>query len=69
MKITRDRNPQGPEDYDRAIGFSVDHVVSRTVRDSAAMLDATGYPEPASPYAPPPKARPYMEEITKSPGN
>ncbi len=68
MKITRDRNPQGPEDYDRAIGFSVDHVVSRTVRDSAAMLDATGYPEPASPYAPPPKTRPYMEEITKSPG-
>ena len=46
----------------------VDHVVSRTVRDSAAMLDATGYPEPASPYAPPPKARPSMEEITKSPG-
>ncbi len=68
MKITRDRNPQGPDDYDRAIGFSVDHVVSRTVRDSAAMLDATGYPEPASPYAPPPKSRPYMDEITRSPG-
>ncbi|MDR3500845.1 MAG: amidase family protein [Parvibaculum sp.] len=68
MKVTRDRNPQGPDDYDRAIGFSVDHVVSRTVRDSAAMLDAIGFPEPASPYAPPPKARPYMEEITKSPG-
>lgn len=68
MKVTRDRNPQGPDDFDRAIGFSVDHVVTRTVRDSAAMLDATGYPEPASPYAPPPKERPYMEEITKSPG-
>ncbi len=68
LKVTRDRNPNGPGDYDRAIGFSVDHVVSRTVRDSAAMLDATGYAEPASPYAPPPKARPYMEEITKSPG-
>ncbi len=68
LKVTRDRNPQGPDDFDRAIGFSVDHVVSRSVRDSAAMLDATGYPEPASPYAPPPKERPYMEEITKSPG-
>lgn len=68
MKVTRDRNPQGPDDYDRAIGFSVDHIVSRTVRDSAAMLDEIGYPEPASPYAPPPKDRPYMEEITKSPG-
>tara|TARA_R110002110_G_scaffold59726_11_gene168745 strand:- start:4991 stop:6418 length:1428 start_codon:yes stop_codon:yes gene_type:complete len=68
MKVTRDRNPQGPDDYDRAIGFSVDHIVSRTVRDSAAMLDEIGYPEPASPYAPPPKTRPYMEEIKKSPG-
>jgi amidase len=46
----------------------VDHVVTRTVRDSAAMLDATGRPEPGSPYPPPPKARPYMEEIEASPG-
>lgn len=68
LKVTRDRNPNGPGDFDRAVGFSVDHVVTRTVRDSAAMLDATGYPEAASPYAPPPKARPYMEEIAKSPG-
>lgn len=68
MKVTRDRNPQGPDDYDRAIGFSVDHVVSRTVRDSAAMLDQTGYAERASPYAPPPKSRPYMEEIGASAG-
>jgi amidase len=68
MKVTRERNPSGPNDGGRALGFGVDHVVSRTVRDSAAMLDCTGYPEPASPYAPPPKARPYMEEIETSPG-
>lgn len=68
MKTTRDRNPNGGEDADRAIGLSVDHVVSRTVRDSAAMLDATGYPEPASPYAYPPKAGPYLDEVSKSPG-
>lgn len=68
MKTTRDRNPNGSDDYDRAIGFSVDHVVSRTVRDSAAMLDATGYPEPASPYAYPAKERPYLEEVSRSPG-
>lgn len=68
MKVTRDRNPNGPGDFDRAIGFSVDHVVSRTVRDSAAMLDATGYAEPSSPYATPAKARPYMDEIMASPG-
>ncbi len=68
LKVTRDRNPNGRHDTDRAIGFSVDHVVSRTVRDSAAMLDATGYPEPASPFAYPSKERAYLEEITRSPG-
>lgn len=68
LKTTRDRNPNGVHDSDRAIGFSVDHVVVRTVRDSAAMLDATGYPQPASPYAHPAQERPYVEEISRSPG-
>jgi amidase len=68
LKTTRERNPGGPQDAGRAIGFGVDHVVSRSVRDSAAMLDWTGYPEPASPYAPPPKLRPYTEEIEAEPG-
>jgi amidase len=68
LKVTRDRTPNGPDDYDRAIGFSVDHVVSRSVRDSAAMLDATDDPEPDSPYAPPPKTRPYLAEIATPPG-
>jgi amidase len=67
MKITRDRTPIC-EVTDGAMGFSVHHVVSRTVRDSAAMLDATGYPEPGSPYAPPHKDRPYLEEVQASPG-
>src|SRR5881397_3378382 len=68
LKITRDRNPAGADDAERAIGFVVEHVVTRSVRDSAAMLDATGYAEAASPYAPPPKARPYMEEMRTPPG-
>ncbi|MFQ5698920.1 MAG: amidase [Myxococcota bacterium] len=68
LKPTRDRNPGGPDDRDRAIGFGVDHVVSRSVRDSAAMLDATGFPEPAAPFAPPPKARPYLDEVATPPG-
>lgn len=68
LKTTRDRNPNGVHDTDRAIGFSVDHVVSRSVRDSAAMLDWTGAPQPASPYAAPPKERPYLEEVARSPG-
>jgi len=68
MKITRDRNPQGPNDGDRVIGFSVDHVVSRSVRDSAAMLDATAYHDLDSPYPAPPKARPFLEEVSTPPG-
>ncbi|MGE0743067.1 MAG: amidase [Hyphomonadaceae bacterium] len=68
LKTTRDRNPNGVHDTDRAIGLSVDHVVSRSVRDSAAMLDATGFPEPASPFAYPAKERPYLEEVSRSPG-
>lgn len=68
MKTTRDRNPTGPNDGAAAIGFGVDHVVSRTVRDSAAMLDCTGYREAASPFASPGKQRPYLEEIAATPG-
>lgn len=68
LKVTRDRNPNGLHDTDRVIGFSVDHVVSRTVRDTAAMLDATGAPQPASPYAAPRQDGPYLDEVSKSPG-
>src|SRR5260370_3540586 len=62
MKPTQWRNPGGPDDGGRAHGLVVDHVVSRTVRDSAAMLDWTGYPEDDAPYAPAPKSQPYIDE-------
>lgn len=68
LKVTRDRNPNLPDGYDYVMGNVVDHVVSRTVRDSAVMLDATGYAEPNSPYPAPAKDRPYAEEIERSPG-
>jgi amidase len=67
MKITRDRTPIC-EVTDGAIGFSVHHVVSRTVRDSAAMLDATGYPQVGDPFQAPAKAGPYLDEVGRSPG-
>lgn len=68
LKVTRDRNPNGVHDTDRVIGFSVDHVVTRSVRDSAAMLDATCEPQPASPYAYPKRVRPFVDEVAASPG-
>jgi len=67
MKITRDRTPIC-EVVDGALGFSVHHVVSRTVRDSAAMLDATGYPQAGDPFQAPAKDGPYLAEVAKSPG-
>ena len=63
MKTTRDRNPNSSYDDAAAIGMTVEHVVSRSVRDSAALLDATGYPEPGAPFAYPGKERPYAEEV------
>jgi amidase len=68
LKPTRARMPTGPDIGDFAGGLAVDHVVSRTVRDSAAALDCTHGPEPGDPYAAPPVARPYLEEIRISPG-
>jgi amidase len=68
MKPTRDRNPNLPDGFDYATGFCVDHVVTRSVRDSAAMLDVTGRPEPGSPYAVPAKEGPYLDEVTRAPG-
>ena len=68
LKPTRDRVPNLPDDVDYALGFVCDHVVTRTVRDSAVMLDLTGYPEPGSPYAIPAKAGPYADEVERNPG-
>jgi amidase len=67
MKITRDRTPIC-EVTDGAMGFSVHHVVSRTVRDSAAMLDATGYAQVGDPFQAPAKAGPYLDEVSRAPG-
>ena len=68
LKPTRDRVPNLPDGYDYALGQQCEHVLSRTVRDTAVMLDATGLPEPGSPYAIPAKARPYAEELGRAPG-
>lgn len=68
MKPTQYRNPGAPDDRGRAHGFVLDHVLTRSVRDSAVMLDWTGYPEDDAPYAPPQKSRLYADEIQTPPG-
>lgn len=68
LKPTQYRNPGGPDDSIRAHGMVVDHVLTRSVRDCAIMLDWTGYPEDDAPYGAPAKSRPYAEEIRTPPG-
>jgi amidase len=68
LKPTRDRNPNLPDGYNYAYGLVSNHVLTRTVRDCAAMLDVTGRPEPASPYAHPAKDGPYIDEVGRAPG-
>jgi amidase len=68
LKPTRARNPLGPDRGEGWAGFSCGHVVSISVRDSAAMLDAIQGPEPSSPYAAPPPERPFIEEVGRDPG-
>jgi len=68
LKPTRARTPLGPDRGEGWAGFSCGHVVSITVRDSAAMLDAIHGPEISSPYVAPPPERPFLEEVSRDPG-
>jgi len=68
LKPTRGRNPFGPEYGDVVSGFAVEHALTRTVRDSAAILDATAGPDLGGPYWAPPPARPFSEEVGADPG-
>jgi amidase len=68
LKPTRARNPLGPDRGEGWSGFSVGHVVSISVRDSAVMLDAIHGPETSSLYVAPPPERPYADEARRDPG-
>src|SRR3984893_622563 len=68
LKPSRARNPLGPDRGEGWGGFSCGHVLSISVRDSAAMLDAIHGPEPSSPYVAPPPERPFTEEVGRDPG-
>ncbi len=68
LKPSRGRNPTGPDVGQLWHGAVVDHVITRSVRDSAAVLDATAGADPGAPYACPAQERPYLEEVTREPG-
>jgi amidase len=69
LKPTRGRNPLGPNVGELWQGAVVSHVITRTVRDSAAMLDATQGPDAGAPYVTLPPERPYLQEIERDPGS
>src|SRR6266480_4339939 len=68
LKPSRGRNSLGPDYGDMFSGLVCEHVVSRSVRDTAAILDAVHGAMPGDPYAAPPPARPYLDEIGADPG-
>ena len=68
LKPTRARNPLGPFLGDVYGGLVAEHAVTRTVRDSAALLDATSGYALGDPYCAPPPARPFAREAGADPG-
>lgn len=68
MKPTRGRVPMGPYVYEGWGGLSTGHAVSRSVRDSALLLDATQGAAIGDAYASAQRERPYSEEIARDPG-
>lgn len=68
LKPTRARNPLGPDYGDIYSGLVVEHAITRSVRDSAALLDATSGPDVGDPYWAPPPVRPFLHEVGADPG-
>jgi amidase len=68
LKPTRGRTPTGPDVGENWRGYVQEHVLTRSVRDSAAILDAVAGPDIGAPYWAPPQERPYLQEVTTEPG-
>ena len=68
LKPTRGRVPTGPDFGEIWQGAVVEHVLTRSVRDSAAILDATAGPDPGAPYIAPEPAGPFRTEVGREPG-
>jgi Asp-tRNA(Asn)/Glu-tRNA(Gln) amidotransferase A subunit family amidase len=68
LKPTRGRNTMAPYTGEGLGGCSAEHAVTLSVRDCAALLDATAGPGPGDPYVAPPPARPFLHEVGTAPG-
>jgi amidase len=63
LKPSRGRTPLGPDVGDIMTGLVNEHVLTRSVRDCAAVLDAVHGHEPGDPYVAPAPERPYLDEV------
>ncbi len=63
LKPTRQRTTEGPMVGDNMGGMTAELCVSRSVRDTARLLDAVHGPVQGDPYWAPPPARPYVDEL------
>jgi len=68
LKPSRGRNPAGPDHSEAWMGLAAEHALTRSVRDSAALLDATLGADPGAPYDAIAPAGPYLAETTRPPG-
>jgi Asp-tRNA(Asn)/Glu-tRNA(Gln) amidotransferase A subunit family amidase len=68
LRPTRARNTMAPALGEGMGGLSIEHAVTLSVRDCAALLDATSGPGPGDPYVAPPPARPFLAEVGADPG-
>ena len=63
LKPSRGRTSLGPDLGERWGGLAIEHVVTRSVRDTAAILDAVAGEMPGDPYVAPTPLRPFTEEV------
>lgn len=68
LKPTRGRMPLGPDVGEGWDGFIQPHAVSISVRDSAALLDATHGADSGAPYAEPPAPKSFLAQTIRRPG-
>lgn len=69
FKPTRGRVPLGPSQFEGWSGCSHHHALTISVRDSAALLDASVGQETGSPFFSPTPERPFLDEVAKEPGS
>ena len=68
MKASRGRVPTGPDNADLWGGYATEGALSRSVRDSAALLDAIAGTDIGAPYAAPTQSASFLSEVTQAPG-